>query len=97
MSLGVRGRRVEGQNPSRSVFREAKKTEYKQENGQVITVLQPEVYQRIYCKNCDNEVDSEEQATGTCKDCGQPWSDTKAQDVLVKVIEMPPMGSDSGE
>ncbi len=79
------------------LVREAKKTEYKQENGQVITVLQPEVYQRIYCKNCDNEVDSEEQATGTCKDCGQSWSDTKAQDVLVKVIEMPPMGSESGE
>ena len=65
--------------------------------GKEVPVIQPEVYQRIYCKNCDNEVDSEEQATGTCKDCGQPWSDTKAQDVLVKVIEMPPMGSDSGE
>ena len=62
-----------------------------------VPIIQPEVYQRIYCKNCGNEVDSEEQATGTCKDCGQPWSDTKAQDVLVKVIEMPPMGSDSGE
>ena len=79
------------------LVREGKKTEYKQENGQIITVVQPEVYQRIYCKNCNNEVDSEEQATGTCKDCGHPWSDTKAQDVLVKVIEMPPMGSDSGE
>ena len=62
-----------------------------------VPIIQPEVYQRIYCKNCGNEVDSEEQATGTCKDCGQPWSDTKATDVLVKVIEMPPMGSDSGE
>ena len=65
--------------------------------GKEVPVIQPEVYQRIYCKNCDNEVDSEEQATGTCKDCGQPWSDTKAQDITVKVIEMPPMGSDSGE
>ena len=65
--------------------------------GKEVPVIQPEVYQRIYCKNCDNEVDSEEQATGTCKDCGQSWSDTKAQDVLVKVIEMPPMGSESGE
>ena len=79
------------------LVREAKKTEYKQENGQVITVLQPEVYQRIYCKNCDNEVDSEEQATGTCKDCGKSWSETKAQDITVKVIEMPPMGSESGD
>jgi len=65
--------------------------------GKEVPVVQPEVYERIYCKNCGNEVDSEEQATGTCKDCGQPWSDTKAQDVLVKVIEMPPMGSESGE
>ena len=79
------------------LVREAKKTEYKQENGQVITVLQPEVDQRIYCKNCNNEVDSEEQATGTCKDCGKSWSETKAQDITVKVIEMPPMGSESGE
>ena len=36
------------------LVREGKKTEYKQENGQIITVVQPEVYQRIYCKNCDN-------------------------------------------
>ena len=79
------------------LVREAKKTEYKQENGQVITVLQPEAYQRIYCKNCNNEVDSEEQATGTCKDCGKSWSETKAQDITVKVIEMPPMGSESGD
>ena len=79
------------------LVREAKKTEYKQENGQVITVLQPEMYQRIYCKNCNNEVDSEEQATGTCKDCGKSWSETKAQDITVKVIEMPPMGSESGD
>ena len=47
------------------LVREGKKTEYKQENGQIITVVQPEVYQRIYCKNCNNEVDSEEEATGT--------------------------------
>ena len=46
------------------LVREGKKTEYKQENGQIITVVQPEVYQRIYCKNCGNEVDSEEQEIG---------------------------------
>ena len=79
------------------LVREAKKTEYKQENGQMITVLQPEVYQRIYCKNCDNEVDSEEQATGTCKDCGKPGAEYRAKDITVKVLEMPPMGSDSGD
>ena len=78
------------------LVREAKKTEYKQENGQVITVLQPEVYQRIYCKNCDNEVDSEEQATGTCSNCGQSWSVHKAKDIQVKVIQIP-MGSGTGE
>jgi Zn finger protein HypA/HybF involved in hydrogenase expression len=79
------------------LVREGKKTEYKQENGQIITVVQPEVYQRIYCKNCDNEVDSEEQATGTCNDCGKPWATHMAKDITVKVIEMPPMGSESGE
>jgi Zn finger protein HypA/HybF involved in hydrogenase expression len=79
------------------VLQEGKKTEYKQENGQIITVVQPEVYQRIYCKNCNNEVDSEEEATGTCKDCGKPWAEQMAKDITVKVIEMPPMGSESGE
>ena len=79
------------------LVREGKKTEYKQENGQILTVLQPEVYQRIYCKNCGNEVDSEEQATGTCNDCGKPWEEYMAKDITVKVIELPPMGSESGE
>ena len=65
--------------------------------GVEVPIVQPEVYERIYCKNCGNEVDSEEQATGTCSDCGQPWAVHKATDVLVKVIEMPPMGSESGE
>ena len=79
------------------LVREGKKTEYKQENGQIITVVQPEVYQRIYCKNCNNEVDSEVQATVTCNDCGKPWATHMAKDITVKVIEMPPMGSESGE
>jgi Zn finger protein HypA/HybF involved in hydrogenase expression len=66
-------------------------------NRKIITVVQPEVYQRIYCKNCGNEVDSEEQATGTCNDCGKPWATHMAKDITIKVIEMPPMGSESGE
>ena len=48
-----------------------------------IPVIKPEVYQRIYCKNCDNEVDSEEQATGACKSCGQDWAANKTVDVTV--------------
>ena len=54
-----------------------------------VPIIQPEVYQRIYCKNCDNEVDSEEQATGTCSDCGQDWSVHKAKDIHVKVVQLP--------
>ena len=46
-----------------------------------IPVIKPEVCQRIYCKNCDNEVDSEEQATGACKNCGQDWATNKTVDV----------------
>lgn len=66
-------------------------------DGKEIPLIQPEVYQRIYCKNCGNEVDSEEQAIGTCSECGQPWSVHKAIDTHIKIIEMPPMGSISGE
>tara|TARA_B100001996_G_C18505206_1_gene533042 strand:- start:307 stop:552 length:246 start_codon:yes stop_codon:yes gene_type:complete len=66
-------------------------------NGKEIPMIQPEVYQRIYCKNCENEVDSEEQAIGTCSECGQSWSVHKAIDTQIKIIEMPPMGSISGE
>ncbi len=79
------------------LIKEGQPITYKTVNGQEIPVIQPEVYQRIYCKNCENEVDSEEQAIGTCLDCGQLWSDTKAIDIKVKVLEMPPMGAESGE
>ena len=70
---------------------------YQTIEGKEVPVLQPEVYERIYCKNCGNEVDSEEQATGTCNDCGKPWAEYMAKDITVKVIEMPPLGSDSGD
>ena len=79
------------------LIKEGKPITYKTVNGQEIPVIQPEVYQRIYCKNCENEVDSEEQAIGTCSNCDQPWSDTKAVDIKVKILEMPPMGAGSGE
>ena len=62
-----------------------------------IPVIKPEVYQRIYCKNCDNEVDSEEQAIGACKSCGQDWAANKRVDVTVKILELPSLGADSGE
>ena len=61
-----------------------------------VPIIQPEVYQRIYCKNCENEVDSEEQAPGTCSNCGQLWSVHKAKDIQVKVIQIP-LESGSGE
>ena len=65
--------------------------------GKEIPIVQPEVYHRIYCKNCDNEVDSEEQAIGACKSCGQDWAANKRIDVTVKILEMPSLGADSGE
>ena len=64
--------------------------------GKEVPVIQPEVYQRIYCKNCGNEVDSEEQATGTYSNCGQPWSVHKAKDIQLKVVQIP-IGSGTGE
>jgi len=62
-----------------------------------IPIIQPEVYQRIYCKNCDNEVNSEKQAVGACKSCGQDWSANKTVDVTVKILEMPLLGASSGD
>tara|TARA_R100000781_G_scaffold60734_1_gene38845 strand:- start:346 stop:591 length:246 start_codon:yes stop_codon:yes gene_type:complete len=79
------------------LIKEGQPISYKTINGQEIPVIQPEVYQRIYCKNCENEVDSEEQAIGTCSNCDQPWSNTKAVDIKVKILEMPPIGAESGE
>ena len=64
--------------------------------GKEVPVIQPEVYQRIYCKNCGNEVDSEEPATGTCSNCGQLWSVHKAKDIQLKVVQIP-IGSGTGE
>ena len=79
------------------LIKEGKPIEYKTIDGQKIPVIQPEVYQRIYCKSCENEVDSEEQAIGTCAQCDQPWSATKAVDIKVNILEMPPIGAESGE
>lgn len=79
------------------LIKEGKPISYTTINGQEIPVIQPEVYQRIYCKNCDNEVDSEEQAIGACKSCGQDWAANKRVDVTVKILEMPSLGADSGE
>ena len=79
------------------LIKESVKREYTDEEGRTVTVVEPEIYQRIYCKNCGNEVDSEEQATGTCNDCGKPWAEYMAKDITVKVIELPPIGSGSGE
>ena len=63
--------------------------------GKQLPIVRPEVHERIYCKNCENEVDSEEQAIGTCSDCGQDWSVHKAKDIHVKVVQIP-MGSGTG-
>ena len=65
-------------------------------NGKEIPLIQPEVYQRIYCKNCGNEVDSDEEATGVCSNCGEPWEVHKAKDIKIKVIQIP-LGSGTGE
>lgn len=64
--------------------------------GKRVPMLKPEVHHRIYCKNCDNEVDSDEEATGLCSNCGEPWAVHKAKDILVKVIQIP-LGSGTGE
>tara|TARA_R100000742_G_C4279400_1_gene103865 strand:+ start:3061 stop:3300 length:240 start_codon:yes stop_codon:yes gene_type:complete len=63
--------------------------------GKTVPIVQPEVHERIYCKNCDNEVDSDEEATGTCSDCGKPWDVHKARDIQVKVVQIP-LGSGTG-
>jgi|TARA_Y100001951_G_C11191601_1_gene211867 predicted amidophosphoribosyltransferase len=57
--------------------------------GKEVPVYQPEVFERIYCKNCNAEVDSEELATGNCKDCGKPWKEHFARDVRVNVLKLP--------
>ena len=69
---------------------------YQTIEGKQVPMLKPEVHHRIYCKNCENEVDSDEEATGLCSNCGEPWAVHKAKDILVKVIQMP-LGSGTGE
>ena len=65
--------------------------------GKEVPVLKPEVYVKIYCKNCNAEVDKEEQATGNCNDCGNPWASTKAKDITIRVVKMPEVFGDGGE
>ena len=65
--------------------------------GKEVPILKPEVYVKIYCNNCGNEVDDEEKATGTCNDCGKLWAETKAKDVTIRVVKMPEVFGDGGE
>ena len=69
---------------------------YQDIEGKQVPVIKPEVHHRIYCKNCGNEVDSDEEATGLCSNCGEPWAVHKAKDIRVKVIQIP-IGSGTGE
>jgi len=79
------------------LIKKAQPISYKTVDGKEIPVIQPEIYQRIYCKSCENEVDSEEQTNNVCSNCGLDWSANKTIDVTIKVLEMPPMGAESGE
>ena len=69
---------------------------YQTIEGKQVPMLKPEVHHRVYCKNCENEVDSDEEATGLCSNCGEPWAVHKAKDILVKVVQIP-LGSGTGE
>ena len=66
-------------------------------DGNKVPILKPEVWEKIYCSNCKSEVDSEEQATGNCNDCGKPWAESKAKDVTIRVVKMPEVFGDGGE
>ena len=66
-------------------------------DGNKVPILKPEVWEKIYCSNCKAEVDSEEQATGNCNDCGNPWASTKAKDITIRVVKMPGTESETGE
>jgi Zn finger protein HypA/HybF involved in hydrogenase expression len=55
------------------------------------------VYVKIYCSNCGNEVDSEEEATGVCNNCGNPWASTKAKDVTIRVVKLPDVKGETKE
>ena len=66
-------------------------------DGNKVPILKPEVWEKIYCSNCKAEVDSEEQATGNCNDCGNPWASTKAKDITIRVVKMPATKSEGGD
>ena len=57
--------------------------------GREVPIIQPEVFEKIYCKNCKSEVDSQELATGNCKDCGKPWKENFSRDIQVNVVKLP--------
>ena len=66
-------------------------------DGNKVPILKPEVWEKIYCSNCGNEVDSEEEATGVCNNCGNPWASTKAKDVTIRVVKLPDVKGETKE
>ena len=66
-------------------------------DGNKVPILKPEVWQKIFCSSCGNEVDSEEEASGNCSNCGNPWASTKKKDVTIRVVKMPDVFGSGGE
>ena len=66
-------------------------------DGNKVPILKPEVWEKIYCSSCGHEVDSEEEASGNCSNCGNPWASTKAKDVTIRVVKLPDVKGETKE
>jgi uncharacterized CHY-type Zn-finger protein len=56
-------------------------------------VKQPQHEIEILCANCEDPVSQEEEASGTCTNCNQPWN-TK-QNLSIWVTSVPAAGAKS--
>ena len=56
-------------------------------------VKQPQYEVEILCANCEDPVSQEEQSTGTCTNCNQPWS--AKQNLSIWVTSVPAAGAKS--
>ena len=56
-------------------------------------VKQPQYEVEILCANCEDHVSQEEEASGNCTNCNQPWS--AKQNLSIWITSVPAAGAKS--
>ena len=63
------------------------------EAQKIDNVKHPQYEVEVLCANCEDPVSAEEESTGTCTNCNQPWN--AKQNLSIWVTSVPAAGAKS--